>query len=202
MSHGEITREMFEQSSWDERYGGDGHIWSGRPNAVLAGEAAALTPGRAVDLGCGEGGDAIWLAERGWQVTAVDFSEVGVDKGRQRNADVDFRVADVLEFDAGEEEYDLVVVFYLQLPADELERVLRKAARAVAPGGTFLLVGHDLRNLTDGRGGPKDASVLYRAEELPAALEGLEVERAEPVDRDGAIDALVRAKRPAREPLR
>jgi SAM-dependent methyltransferase len=191
-----------KRDDWNARYGAEELVWSADPNRFLVSEVSDLPPGRALDLACGEGRNAIWLAERGWRVTAVDFSEVGVDKGRQRNADVDFRVADVLEFDAGEEQYDLVVVFYLQLPADELERVLRKAARAVAPGGTFLLVGHDLRNLTDGRGGPKDASVLYRAEELPAALEGLEVERAEPVDRDGAIDALVRAKRPAREPLR
>jgi SAM-dependent methyltransferase len=191
-----------KRDDWNARYGAEELVWSAGPNRFLVSEVSDLPPGRALDLACGEGRNAIWLAERGWRVTAVDFSEVGVDKGRQRNADVDFRVADVLEFDAGEEQYDLVVVFYLQLPADELERVLRKAARAVAPGGTFLLVGHDLRNLTDGRGGPKDASVLYRAEELPAALEGLEVERAEPVDRDGAIDALVRAKRPARGPLR
>jgi SAM-dependent methyltransferase len=191
-----------KRDAWDARYAAEELVWSAGPNRFLVSELSDLPPGRALDLACGEGRNAIWLAERGWQVTAVDFSAAGVAKGRQRNADVDFQVADVLEFDAGEEQYDLVIVFYLQLPAEELERVLRKAARALAPGGTFLLVGHDLRNLTDGHGGPKDASVLYRAEDVPAALEGLEVERAEPVDRDGAVDALVRARRPAREPLR
>jgi SAM-dependent methyltransferase len=191
-----------KRDDWDTRYAAEELVWSAGPNRFLVSEVADLPPGRALDLACGEGRNAIWLAERGWQVTAVDFSEVGVEKGRRRNGAVDFRVADVLEFDAGEEQYDLVIVFYLQLPADEMQRVLRKAARAVAPGGTFLLVGHDLRNLTDGQGGPKDAAVLYRAEDLPEFLDGLVVERAAPVDRDGAIDALVKARRPERALLR
>jgi hypothetical protein len=93
-----------------------------------------------------------------------------------------------------------VIVFYLQLQADELATVLGRAARAVAPGGTFLLVGHDLRNLAEGHGGPKDAAVLYTPEDIVASLGGLEVERAETVERpvDGAValDALVRARRP------
>ena len=185
-----------KRDDWNTRYAEQELVWSAGPNRFLVSETEGLKPGRALDLACGEGRNAIWLAERGWHVTAVDFADVAVDKGRARNGEIDFVVADVLDFDPGEQAYDLVIVFYLQLPADELERVLRKAARAVAPGGTFLLVGHDLRNLTEGRGGPKDAAVLYRAEDLPAWLDGLEVERAEPVDRDGAVDALVRARRP------
>jgi SAM-dependent methyltransferase len=191
-----------KREDWNARYAEQELVWSAGPNRFLVSEAADLVPGRALDLACGEGRNAIWLAERGWDVTAVDFADVAVEKGRRRNADVDFRVADVLEFDPGEGAYDLVIVFYLQLPWAELERVLRRAAAAVAPGGTFLLVGHDLRNLTEGRGGPKDAAVLYRAEDVPAALPGLEVVRAEPVDRDGAVDALVRATRPREPALR
>ena len=183
------------RDDWNTRYAEQELVWSAGPNRFLVSETEGLPPGRALDLACGEGRNAIWLAERGWQVTAVDFSDIAVDKGRARNGEIDFVVADVLEYDPGEETFDLVIVFYLQLPAGELERVLRKAASAVAPGGTFLLVGHDLRNLTEGHGGPQDAAVLYRAEDVPAALPGLEVVRAEPVDRDGAVDALVRATR-------
>jgi SAM-dependent methyltransferase len=185
-----------KREDWNARYAEQELVWSAGPNRFLVSELAGLEPGRALDLACGEGRNAIWLAEQGWDVAAVDFADVAVEKGRRRNADVDFRVADVLELDPGERTYDLVIVFYLQLPWEQLERVLRRAAAAVAPGGTFLLVGHDLRNLSDGRGGPQDASVLYRAEDVPAALPGLEVVRAEPVDRDGAVDALVRATRP------
>jgi SAM-dependent methyltransferase len=186
-----------KRDDWNRRYAEQELVWSAGPNRFLVSEAAGLPPGRALDLACGEGRNAIWLAERGWHVTAVDFSDVAVEKGRARSADVEFAVADLLTYEPEEQAYDLVIVFYLQLPADELRLVLGRAARAVAPGGTFLLVGHDLRNLTDGHGGPQDAAVLYRAEDIPAVLDGLELERAEPVDRDGAIDALVRARRPA-----
>jgi SAM-dependent methyltransferase len=186
-----------KRDDWNRRYAEQELVWSAGPNRFLVTEAGDLPPGRALDLACGEGRNAIWLAERGWQVTAVDFSEVAVEKGRARSAGVDFAVADLLAYEPEEQAYDLVIVFYLQLSADELRLVLGRAARAVAPGGTFLLVGHDLRNLSDGHGGPQDAAVLYRAEEIPALLDGLELERAEPVDRDGAIDALVKARRPA-----
>jgi SAM-dependent methyltransferase len=191
------------RDDWNERYAGAGLVWSAEPNRFLVSETSGLEPGRALDLACGEGRNAIWLAERGWDVTAVDFSDVAVEKGRARNADVDFRVEDVLAFEPEREAYDLVLVFYLHLPWPQMEAVLRRGAAAVAAGGTFLLVGHDLRNLSDGHGGPQDASVLYRAEDVPAALPGLDVVRAEPVDRDGAVDALVRATRsPERAPLR
>jgi SAM-dependent methyltransferase len=185
------------RDDWNERYAATELMWSAEPNRFLVSEVGDLEPARALDLACGEGRNAIWLAERGWEVTAVDFSDVAVEKGRARNAEVDFRVEDVVAFEPERGAFDLVILFYLHLPWHELEQVLRKAAAAVAPGGTFLLVGHDLRNLTEGKGGPQDPTVLYRAEDVPAALPGLDVVRAEPVDRDGAVDALVRAARPA-----
>jgi SAM-dependent methyltransferase len=191
---------------WDSRYAEQELVWSAGPNRFLAGEAADLPPGRALDLACGEGRNALWLAERGWRVTAVDFSRVAVEKGGriadERGLAVEFVVADLLEYEPAAQAYDLAIVFYLQLVADELATVLARAAGAVAPGGTFLLVGHDLRNLTAGHGGPRDASVLYTPEDVVASLGDLEIERAEPVERpvDGtvAIDALVRARRRAR----
>ena len=136
------------REDWNRRYAETELVWSAGPNRFLAAEVADLPPGRALDLACGEGRNAIWLAERGWQVTAVDFSDVAVEKGRRRErARSTSRVADLLEYEPDEAAYDLVIVFYLQLPAAELATVLGRAARALAPGGTFLLVGHDLRNL-------------------------------------------------------
>jgi SAM-dependent methyltransferase len=166
-----------------------------------------MAPGRALDLACGEGRHAVWLAELGWSVRAVDFSEVGIDKGRRlaeaNGVEVDWTVADLNDYEPEPESADLVVVFYLQLPSDERRGVVRKAARAIAPGGTFLVVGHDLRNLEHGHGGPSSPLVLYTPEDVVADLDGsgLEIEKAEPVERPvdehTAIDALVRARRPA-----
>jgi SAM-dependent methyltransferase len=143
-------------------------------------------------------------------VRAVDFSDVAIAKGRDLAAEhaveVEWVVADLNEYAPEPESADLVIVFYLQLPAEELAPILRRAGAAVAPGGTFLLVGHDLRNLERGYGGPQTPRVLYTPEDVVADLHGtgLEIERAEPVERtvdtpEGervAIDAFVRANRP------
>ncbi len=139
-------------------------------------------------------------------MTAVDFSEVAIAKARTKAAehavDVDFLCADLLEYEPEEGAYDLVVVLFLQLAAEERRLVLSRAAGALAPGGTFLLVGHDSTNLTDGVGGPSDPAVLYTPDDIVAELPELEIEEAEHVLRDiegearPAIDALVRARRP------
>jgi len=193
------------REDWDRKYEEKELLWSAKPNRLLVAEAAGLAPGRALDLACGEGRNAIWLAELGWQVTAVDFSEVAIAKARERaardGADVDFLCADLLDFEPEPEAYDLVLVLYLQLPADDRRLVLSRAASALAAGGTFLLVGHDLANLAEGVGGPDDPRVLYTADDIAADLPGLEIEKAERVLRDvegahrPAIDALVRARR-------
>jgi SAM-dependent methyltransferase len=149
MSHShEITPETFEQPSWDERYGGHDRVWSGRPNAVLVAEAAELSPGRALDLGCGEGGDAIWLAERGWQVTAIDFSGAGLARAAQHAADrgvagrIEWRHADLRSWTPDGEQWDLVTSCFLHLLDDGMLRATRRMAEAVAPGGTLLVAGH------------------------------------------------------------
>lgn len=200
-----------DRTAWNERYA-TGRLWSVEPNRFLVEEVSNLPPGRALDLACGEGRNAIWLAGRGFDVTAVDFSDVAIARGqkaaREAGVDVDFRVEDVTRWTPPAAAFDLVAVFYLQLPAGEREPVWDAAARAVAPGGTFLLVGHDTRNLTDGYGGPQSPEVLYTGEDVRRVVEaaGLVVERAGEVLRpvtleDGttvdAIDCLVRAHRPA-----
>ncbi|MFD0690278.1 SAM-dependent methyltransferase [Actinomadura fibrosa] len=133
---------------WDARYAEKTQIWSGQPNAVLVQEVSDLDPGTALDLGCGEGADAVWLARRGWRVTAVDISQVALDRAAGHAADAG--VADRIEFlrcDLGETfpdgQFDLVCAQFLHSPTDmPREEILRSAAAAVAPGGDLLIAGH------------------------------------------------------------
>lgn len=190
--------------SWNERYASRELLWSAEPNRRFAAEVESLPPGRALDLACGEGRNAIWLAERGWRVTAVDFSEVAVDRGRriaaERGAEVDWVVADVLEHAPEPEAFDLVAVVFLQLDAERRRQTLAGAAAALAPGGTLVVIGHHTDNAEHGHGGPSDPALLFTEQEVVAELPGLEIENAErylrPVDGATAIDALVRARRP------
>jgi len=196
-----------KREDWDRKYGEKEQLWSREPNRHVVEEVRALAPGRALDLACGEGRHAVWLARLGWRVTAVDFSEVAIAKGQARVArervDVDFRHADLLDYEPEPRAFDLVLVLFLQLPPDERQLVLARAESALAPGGTFVLIGHDLANLTEGVGGPSDPSVLYTPKDIVAELPDLEIEKAERVFRDvenadrPAIDALVRARRPS-----
>lgn len=197
-----------DRDDWNSRYGGDDLLWTDRPNRFLVEEAGGLEPGRALDLACGEGRNAVWLAREGWQVTGVDFSQVALAKARHlaehHSVEADWVCADLLEYAPSPEAFELVIVFYLQLPDKERRAIFSRAASAVAPGGTLLLVAHNPDNLEHGYGGPRDPVVLYSAEQAAADLTGLEIERAEPVVRtvetaDGAreaIDTLVRARRP------
>ena len=197
-----------DHHAWNDRYASSELLWGVEPNRFVEQEVAALRAGRALDLACGEGRNAIWLASRGWEVTAVDFADVAIDKGRKLAAregvTVDWRVEDVRQWvpDAGG--FDLVLIAYLQLPAHERNVVFGNAVRAVAPGGTFLLVAHDARNIADGYGGPQSPEVLCRAADVVALLDGFEIVSAgevlRPVTLDGgdtatAIDTLVRAIR-------
>ena len=197
-----------DQAAWDERYAGPELVWGAGPNCFVAEELAALAPGRAIDLGTGEGRNAIWLAERGFAVTAVDFSRVGLARAAGlaagRGVSVDWVHADLLDYRPTPGGYDLVLIAYIQLPAERLTALARTAAAALAPGGTLLAVGHDRDNLARGHGGPKDPTVLWTPQVVTAGLTGLTVQQAEQVNRtvttpDGertAIDTLVRAVRP------
>jgi SAM-dependent methyltransferase len=201
-----------DSQQWDERYSGTEMVWTTRPNQFVAAELADLPPGRALDLAAGEGRNTVWLAERGWQVSAVDFSRVGLEKGRKLSAArgvdearVEWIVADLRDFEPDRDFYDLVLIAYLQVSPELRATVMARAAAALAPGGTAFVVGHDLTNLTEGTGGPQDPDVLYTPEAVRAELPGLGVVRAErvhrTVERDGhsatAIDTLVRAVRRA-----
>jgi SAM-dependent methyltransferase len=161
-----------------------------------------------LDLGAGEGRNAIWLASRGWRVTAVDYAEVGLDKGRrvasERGVEVDWVCADLVDWLPKPASSDLVLVIYLHLPADDMRAVVSRAQDAVAPGGVFLLIGHDRSNLDQGYGGPQDPAVLYTAKDIAYMLTDLVIASAETRSREvaknggvvHAIDCLVRAHCP------
>ncbi len=209
-----------DASAWDERYAAAELIWSSTPNRFVESELASLPPGRALDLAAGEGRNALWLAEQGWRVTAVDFSSAGLDKGRalqahhERGGDlrVDWVHADALTYEPGPDAFDLAVLAYLQLPEAERRTAVRVGFGGLAVDGHLFVVAHDSTNLTEGTGGPQDPSVLYTAEEVLGDLDGerFEVIRAERVARTvppddehrgepdrTAYDALVHLRRTA-----
>lgn len=198
-----------EREEWDERYAGLELLWHAEPNRFLVEEVADLAPGTALDLACGEGRNAVWLAERGWRVTGVDFSAVALSKAQrmaeERGVEVEWITADVTAWEPSSR-VDLVIAMYLHLPQEPRHAAFAAAARSVAPGGTILVVGHDLENPTAGFGGPQDPSVLYTARDVVGILDavgGFTVQRAEqvrrPVDSEtgpvDALDTLVRAVR-------
>jgi SAM-dependent methyltransferase len=132
---------------WDEMYRSRPRVWSGKPNPQLVAEAAGLEPGTALDLGCGEGADALWLAEQGWTVTAVDVSAVALERAGQHAAGsaaanrITWLQRD-LDAWAPEEQFDLVSAQFLHSTEAPWQRPHRVAADAVRPGGTLLIVGH------------------------------------------------------------
>ncbi len=182
-----------DSRAWDERYAATELVWTSTPNQFVAAELAEVTPGLAVDLAAGEGRNALWLAEQGWQVTAVDFSLVGLDKGRAlqerhprgRDLRVEWVHADALTYEGGAVPFDLALLAYLQLPAEQRRTAVRNAFGSLRVGGTLLVVAHDSTNLTEGTGGPQDPAVLYTAEDVLADLDGerFEVVRADRVER-------------------
>jgi SAM-dependent methyltransferase len=194
---------------WNRRWAGERASAATTPSAFLIAETESLPPGRALDVACGAGRNAVWLARRGWRVSGVDFSEVALRAARDLAAgsgvEIEWVEADAVTWAPPGRAYDLVTVMYLQLPAHERRVALAHAAAAVRPGGTLLVVGHDLLNLTEGSGGPTQADVLFTPDDVVAEIGDLAIEKALRVRRavDGggaardAIDALVRAQRPA-----
>lgn len=202
---------MADKLTWNERYAAKELVWSAGPNKRFAEEVGALTPGTALDVACGEGRNAIYLAEQGWTVTAVDFSDVGIDKGAQiaakRGVAVNWMVGDIMEV-ALPGGFDLVDVLYLHTDPESRNIWLPKVIAAVAPGGTFLYIGHDPANIDEGVGGPQNPALLPDSAQICTLLGGFEIEFADvtqrPVDHDPghgaqgqgvALDTVVRARR-------
>ena len=183
----------------DERQGGDtvefwNEIWETMEDTfadydeALVDAVEGLTPGRALDMGCGAGGNAMWLAARGWRVTAVDFSEVAIQKARQRAAErgveVNFVVADAAAFQP-QGEYDLITTFYIQILPQQRAQMLSNISKALAPGGRLLFVSHD-KSAPPSGWSEEDKESLTAPEEVVAELPMLHIEQAQTVEESGA----------------
>ena len=190
-----------DRHQWNERYASQPILWDVDPAPFLGGEVGDRPAGRALDLGAGEGRTALWLAEHGWQVTAVDFSDVALERGRQRaealgiGRAIEWICADLLDFDptAGGA-YDLVLLMFIHLPPAERRRLLRQAVATLSPGGMMLVVGYHPVEVSDDEPIARMAN-RFTPEEIVAELEGLSVERAERLDLPDAVDTVVRAVR-------
>ncbi len=206
-----------DRKDWDERYAAQELLWGTEPNRFLAEALRDVPPrGRALDIGCGEGRNAIWLAKLGWVVTAVDYSSVAIERARrlaaEQHVDVAWVEADVTSFVPAADAFQLVIIAYLHLPEASRRTVLAHAVSALGRGGTLFMIGHARLNLTQGVGGPQRSELLWEPSEIrdEVVALGLTVQRAEHVRRqvetpDGvndAIDTVLRANRKAISPPR
>ncbi|MFD3744810.1 class I SAM-dependent methyltransferase [Nocardia sp. NPDC058633] len=220
-----------DAAEWDSRYARSELVWGAPPNSTvvehvygldrripLLPDDSGVTPPlpRALDLACGEGRHALWLATHGWQVTAVDFSQVGIDKGRTVAARlsrsvrsrVHWQTADITDLEAAEitGPFELILMVFVHLTADERRTLLHQLSDMLAPGGMLLILGHATRNVTDGYGGPQDPQILFSPEDLRADLPRddltitLASEVLRPTEGPDAIDSLLIAERPLPEP--
>lgn len=208
-----MTEHETRRARWNERYAASALVWSAGPNRLLEQALTGMTPGSALDAACGEGRNALWLAAQGWRVTGVDFSDVAIGKASriaaQRGVDVDWQVIDLARERPLGGPWDLVCILYLHTDADERAGWLPRLVDAVAPGGTFLYIGHDPSNIARGVGGPQNPDYLPDAPAIVAALPGFRIEAARVVERPvtadpghgggsggTALDTFVRAVRP------
>jgi SAM-dependent methyltransferase len=198
------------QQRWDERYTATEFDPDRAPSEFVVAELGGLPPGRALDLGAGSGRHTAWLAQRGWRVTAVDFSQAGLALARRLSvvrgvdqARVDWVVADLGEYQPERNAYDLAMISYVQPSSAVRAAILSRIPAALVPGGTAFVLGFDLANLTEGTGRTSDPDVLYSLEAVSAELSGLRIVRAERlyygIERDDGpvttVATLVRAVR-------
>ncbi len=178
MSHEHPTdpEEILGQAYWDERYRSSPTLWSGNPNPQLVDRLTGVTPGAALDVGCGEGADAIWLAGQGWQVTGVDVSQVALDRaaGHAQDAGVgavtSWHQVDILTWEPPAEAYDLVTASFLHVPSAVRDDFHRRLASAVRSGGRLLVVAHHVSDLPTSMHRPDMPDLFFTAEQVAAAL--------------------------------
>jgi 2-polyprenyl-3-methyl-5-hydroxy-6-metoxy-1,4-benzoquinol methylase len=172
----EEAEALFEPDAWEERYSGPGQVWSGSPNAQLVAEVSRMTPGTALDVGCGEGGDVIWLAQQGWTVTGADFSANGLARAARHAEEAgvaqrtDWWQVDARHFDAGGRTWDLVTTHFLHPPGGQMVDVVRRLVTAVAPGGHLLVVAHAPSERLFAHHPESQRKAMFLAEELLPAL--------------------------------
>ncbi len=188
-AHGAVP--MFDEGFWNERYRSSPQVWSGNPNPQLVAEVAGRSPGRVLDVGCGEGADAIWLAQHGWTVVATDISSVAVERGEQHARDTDpaaaarieWRQADLLALPPEAGSFDLVSAQFMQLPPEPRARLFASLAASVRAGGTLLVVGHHPSDLGTGVARPPMPELFYSSDEVAGLLDDswtVEVSEARP----------------------
>jgi len=178
---GDEAADFFEPAGWEERYAGEETMWSGRPNPQLVAEASGLTPGTALDVGCGEGGDVVWLAQQGWRVTGADFSANGLARAA-RHAEAagvadrtEWWQVDARTFAADGRSYDLVTTHFLHPPDTGMVAVTGRLAEAVAPGGHLLVVGHAPSDLHTALTASHRAAMWLAEDLVPGLPDGFEV---------------------------
>jgi SAM-dependent methyltransferase len=203
---------MSKRKRWNERYARKPLVWSAGPNQVFFEQVQNLPPGRALDAACGEGRNGMWLAEQGWNVTGVDFSEAAIAKASQiakkRGVTIDWQVEDLASWEAPENSYDLVAVVYMHTDSVERESWLNNLVGAVRQSGSFIYIAHDPSNITDGVGGPQEPDMVPGIDEILGALGDFRIEVAKVIERpivnepghseqlEGiAFDSLIRATR-------
>lgn len=180
--HGdEQETSLFEPPGWEERYAGDDQVWSGNPNPQLVAEVSGLTPGTALDVGCGEGGDVIWLARQGWQVTGADFAANGLARAARHAEEagvadrVDWWQVDARALATDGRSFDLVTSHFLHPPDGGMTEVTGRLAQVVNPGGHLLVVGHapsdDFRQLS----AEQHRAMFVAADLLPGLPEDFDV---------------------------
>lgn len=203
----------FDRDFWEDRYGTAEFTWSGNANEALVAEVAGLAPGTALDIGSGEGGDALWLAARGWSVTGVDISQNALDKAAGRARELGPEIADrttweqhdLLNWAPAPRSTDLVSAQFMHLAEPERSRLFLALAEAVSPGGTLLIVGHDLGDLVGGDHADHHRHLMFSVDDVLAAIApaGLSIVTATTRQRTGTDtnghlrDVVVRARRSA-----
>lgn len=170
MTHGE---HVFDHAFYENFYSSSTAVWSGRPNAQLVAEVPTMSPGTALDVGCGEGGDALWLAEQGWQVTGVDFSAAALARAAAHDTAGRVRWAqrDLATWAPPEGVFDLVTAHFVHPPPEPRREAFARLAAAVAPGGTLLVVGHDVSDAHAPIGRPAVPELYYTAQEVAGCLD-------------------------------
>ncbi len=184
------------RSLWDARYEAKGALWGAEPNQFLAEIAEVLEPGTALDLGCGQGRNSLWLASRGFEVTGLDLSSIAIEQAKAVAAELDldasFESVDLTTWDPAGRVWDLVVLTYLHLSHERRPVVHAAARRAVAPGGRLVVIAHHLDNFENGVGGPPVPELLFTEQQLAGDFSNLKILRNQKVirttDEGDAID--------------
>lgn len=184
----DARRRDAEQQSWDARYLGEEYFYGTEPNGFLAANIDQLGSGRALCLAEGEGRNAVFLAEHGFDVHSVDLSETGVSKthalARSRGVVVHAQQGDLAVFDLGESNWDVIISIFAHTPAKLRRQLHQRVVSALRPGGAFLLEAYTPAQIGRGTGGPPDASLMMTADALREELAGLQIHHLQEIERE------------------